>query len=55
MKSKKKSSELDVDYIQSKPLTKAEALALSAFIKKLKSQNKVDSVSSRKIKKQIAA
>jgi len=38
MKSKKQ--ELDVDFIQSKPLTKAEEKALSEYIKKLKNSKK---------------
>jgi hypothetical protein len=33
---KKKSQELDVDFIQSKPLTKDEEQKLSEYIKKLK-------------------
>ncbi len=38
MKSKKQ--ELDVDFIQSKPLTEAEEKALSQYIKKLKDGKK---------------
>ncbi len=38
MKSKKQ--ELDVDFIQSKPLTEAEEKALSEYIKKLKDSKK---------------
>ncbi len=55
MKSSKKSKELDVDFIQSKPLTKSEEIALSAFIKKIKSRNKTHNLSNRKVKDQIAA
>jgi len=33
---KSKNQELDVDFIQSKPLAKAEEKALSEYIKKLK-------------------
>jgi len=36
---KKKSQELDVDFIQSKPLTKDEEQKLSEYIKKLKEKN----------------
>ena len=36
MKAKKIKTELDVDYIQSRPLTEKEEKELSAFIKKLK-------------------
>ena len=36
MKKTNKKNELDVDFIQSKPLTKEEQKALSEFIKKLK-------------------
>ena len=35
---KTKNEELDVDYIQSRPLTKKEEKELSEFIKKLKDQ-----------------
>jgi hypothetical protein len=38
MKSKKQ--ELDVDFIQSKPLSDAEEMALSEYIKKLKENKK---------------
>ncbi len=38
--SKKKSEELDIDFIQSKPLTEQEKKDLSAFIKMLKSKKK---------------
>jgi hypothetical protein len=38
-KANKKHTELDVDFIESKPLTKEEQIALSAFIKKLKDKN----------------
>jgi hypothetical protein len=38
MKSTKK-NELDVDFIQSKPLTKIEEKTLSDFIKKIKETN----------------
>lgn len=55
MKSVKNSPELDIDYIQSKPLTKAEAIALSEFIKKLKSRSKIKHLSHRKSRKRIAA
>jgi hypothetical protein len=37
---KKKSNHLDVDFIQSRPLTKSEEKGLSEFIKKLKSKNR---------------
>ncbi len=36
MKKINKNNELDVDFIESKPLTKEEEQALSEFIKKLK-------------------
>jgi hypothetical protein len=36
MKAKKIKTELDVDFIQSRPLTEKEEKELSAFIKKLK-------------------
>jgi hypothetical protein len=36
MKSKKNKKELDVDFIQSRPLTEKEEKELSAFIKKMK-------------------
>ena len=39
MKKVSKNNELDVDFIESKPLSKEEKLALSEFIKKLKSKN----------------
>ena len=38
MKKIKHKNELDVDFIESKPLTKEEEQALSEFIKKLKSK-----------------
>lgn len=38
MKKLKSKNELDVDFIQSKPLTKEEEKALSEFIKKLKAK-----------------
>lgn len=37
---KKKKKELDVDYIQSKPLTVNEEQALSAYIKKAKAKKR---------------
>jgi len=37
---KTKDKELDVDFIQSKPLTKEEEKKLSEYIKALKSKNK---------------
>ena len=37
-KSNHKKNELDVDFIESKPLSKEEEKALSEFIKKLKSK-----------------
>jgi hypothetical protein len=40
MKSTKHSDELDVDFIQSRPLTEKEQKDLSAFIQKLKTKNK---------------
>ncbi len=40
MKKLHSKNELDVDFIQSKPLTKAEEKALSEFIKKLKSKKR---------------
>ncbi|MBI2270016.1 MAG: hypothetical protein HYU69_06600 [Bacteroidetes bacterium] len=55
MKSIKNSPELDVDFIQSKPLSKTEELALSDFIKKLKSRTKVKHLTPRKSRKRIAA
>ena len=39
MKSTKNKNELDVDFIQSRPLTEKEEKELSAFIKKLKVNN----------------
>jgi hypothetical protein len=36
---KKKNRELDVDFIESKPLTKSEEKALSDYIKSLKEKN----------------
>jgi hypothetical protein len=36
---KKKTEELDVDFIQSRPLTKDEEQKLSEYIKKLKEKN----------------
>jgi hypothetical protein len=36
MKSMKNKKELDVDFIQSRPLTEKEEIELSAFIKKMK-------------------
>ncbi len=50
----KKSIELDVDFIQSKSLTKSESIALSAFIKELKLRKKKN-LSPGKGKNQIAA
>lgn len=38
MKKLKNKNELDVDFIESKPLTKDEEKALSEFIKKLKAK-----------------
>ena len=38
MKKIKNKNELDVDFIESKPLTHAEEKALSEFIKKLKAK-----------------
>lgn len=38
MKKTKHKNELDVDFIESKPLTKEEEKALSEFIKKLKAK-----------------
>jgi len=40
MKKSNKKIELDVDFIQSKPLTKEEQKALSEFIKKLKAKKR---------------
>jgi hypothetical protein len=40
MKKSHSKNELDVDFIQSKPLTKQEELALSEFIIKLKSKKR---------------
>ena len=40
---KTKRQELDVDFIQSKPLTKEEEKKLSEIIKKLKNKNKKNS------------
>ena len=40
MKNKKQKKELDVDFIQSRPLTKEEEKGLSEFIKKLKEKDK---------------
>jgi hypothetical protein len=37
---KTKNNHLDVDFIQSRPLTKAEEKGLSEFIKKLKSKKR---------------
>jgi hypothetical protein len=39
MKSKKDKNELDVDFIQSRPLTEKEEKELSVFIKKTKENN----------------
>jgi hypothetical protein len=39
MKTKKIKTELDVDFIQSRPLTEQEEKELSAFIKKSKENN----------------
>jgi hypothetical protein len=39
MKSKRDKNELDVDFIQSRPLTEKEEKELSAFIKKMKENN----------------
>jgi F0F1-type ATP synthase delta subunit len=41
MKKSYKKNELDVDFIQSKPLTKKEQQALSEFIKKLKNKKRI--------------
>ena len=43
MKTKQNKIELDVDFIQSRPLTEDEQLELSEFIKKLKDENKKQS------------
>ncbi len=40
MKKNKNKNELNVDFIQSKPLTKEEQKALSEFIKKLKNKKR---------------
>lgn len=40
MKKINKKNELDIDFIESKPLTKDEQKALSEFIKKLKSKKR---------------
>ncbi|MBK7311736.1 MAG: hypothetical protein IPI93_13420 [Sphingobacteriaceae bacterium] len=40
MKKSNKKNELDVDFIQSKPLTKEEQKSLSKFIKKLKAKKR---------------
>lgn len=40
MKKSKAHKELDVDFIQSRPLSKKEEKALSDYIKKLKSRKK---------------
>ena len=37
---KRKKEELDVDFIQSRPLTKAEEIQLSEFIRELKNKKK---------------
>ena len=37
---KTKNQELDVDFIQSRPLTKTEEIQLSEFIKELKNKKK---------------
>ena len=42
MKKLHSKNELDVDFIQSKPLTKEEEKALSEFIKKLKSKKRTN-------------
>jgi hypothetical protein len=39
MKSNKSKTELDVDFIQSRPLTEKEEKELSAFIKEMKENN----------------
>lgn len=39
MKSNKTKKELDVDFIQSRPLSNEEEKELSAFIKKIKGRN----------------
>lgn len=39
MKSKRDKNELDVDFIQSRPLTEKEEKELSTFIKKMKENN----------------
>jgi hypothetical protein len=41
MKKVKDKKELDVDFIQSKPLTDEEQKALSEFIKKLKTKKQI--------------
>lgn len=41
MKKLHSKNELDVDFIQTKPLTKGEEKALSEFIKKLKSKKRI--------------
>lgn len=41
---RKKNKELDVDFIESKPLTKSEEKALSEYIKMLKEKNSKSSV-----------
>ena len=40
MKKSNKKNELDVDFIQSKPLTKEEQKALGEFIKKIKNKKR---------------
>ena len=40
MKTLQNKNELDVDFIQSRPLTEEEQLELSEFIKKMKEKNK---------------
>jgi hypothetical protein len=44
MSKKKQNKELDVDFIQSRPLTKEEEKGLSEFIKKLKEKDKKSSL-----------
>lgn len=55
MKSTKHSDELDVDFIQSRPLTEKEQKDLSAFIQKLKDKNKGKKVLKNKSRKRRLA
>ncbi len=54
MKSAKHTQELDVDFIQSKPLTEKEEKELSEFIQKLNAKNNIKKILKRKLAKQLA-